>query len=78
MYSRWRSHSSRRIVGEAEKEQIHFSIFCTLPDLVEMVWYHIIQSTVMICFFVVVVVVVFSKRTISRNVLIFPRKRLAR
>ena len=37
-------------MGEAEKEQIHFSIFCTLPDLVEMVWYHIRQSTVMICF----------------------------
>ena len=44
-------------MGEAEKEQIHFSIFCTLPDLVEMVWYHIRQTTVMICFVVVVVVV---------------------
>ena len=54
-------------MGEAEKEQIYFSIFCTLPDLVEMVWYHIRQSAVMLCFVVVVVVVVVFPREIFQE-----------
>jgi len=55
-------------VGEAEKEQIYFSIFCTLPDLVEMVWYLIRQSAVMLCLVVVVVVVVVFPRKILKEI----------